>query len=348
MINRYLTDQYLRSFDDLAEAIYLCWHNSYCTKTNQIDPEKLRAQIRSYGFYPFKSKHIKKLPLSFRAKLKFKTLTWVNDFTYSMDEESLCESSELYKRTIIEIENNLLTLKTGERIIPYANMILHYLDKSKVHNQVVEEFEFNYRLKELFKYILDHSFITEDNVTNSVNEFNKTYPIYDHTVRLINHFDFIDRLVNSFLFFDISLVYLAEKAKCNLFIFNNSKNELSQNNDLKNNVLPKFDSLHTDDCLIQIMHYLSNKKKLVNPNGDIWLYWFNRKPLKNPEFLVWDDSPTLLSNVVQHLCGESIAATVKKAFNTSVYVKPTKNKYERSRMYKEIEQIITISMKKKC
>jgi hypothetical protein len=200
-------------------------------------------------------------------------------------------------------------------------------------------------LKELFGYILNHNFITEDNVTK-LNDGYKIYPIYDLTVRLINHFDFIDKLIELFLCFNICLISLAEKANCNLFIFNKSNYDLNANNDLKNNVLPKFDSLHTDECLIQIMHYLSLKKKLVNPNGDIWLYWFDRKPLKNPEFLVWDDSPTLLSNVIQHLCGESIAATVKKAFNTTVYVKPTKNKYERSRMYKEIEQIITISMKK--
>ncbi len=346
MIQRELTTQYLRDLDTLSEAIYLCWYNSFCYQTRQINEEKLREQIRSYGFYPFKNKHLKRLPLSFRAKLKFKTLTWVNDFTCLIAEESLCESSELYKRTIIEIENNLLILKTRERIIPYANMLLHYLDKSKVHNQEVEESRLNYMLKELFGYILDHSFITEDNVTCQDVECCKVYPIYNLTVRLINHFDFVERLISTFLFFDINLEHLAKQANCNLFIFNKSNYDLNTKNDLGNNVLPKFDSPHTDECLIQIMHYLSNKKKLLNPNGDIWLYWFDRKPLKNPAFLVWDDSPTLLSNVIQQLCGESIAATVKKAFNTTVYVKPTKNKYERSRMHKEIKQIITISIKK--
>lgn len=225
-------------------------------------------------------------------------------------------------------------------------MLLHYLDKSNVHNQEVEESRLNYMLKELFRYILNHSFITEDNVTCQDVECCKVYPIYDLTVRLINHFDFVERLINAFLFFDISLEYLAKQANCNLFIFNNSNYDLSPNDDLQSTSQPKFKTELSDECLIQIMHYLSHKKKLVNPNGDIWLYWFNRKSLKNPEFLVWDNSPTLLSNVIQQLCGESIAATVRKAFNTTVYVKPTKNKYERSRMYKEIEQIITISMKK--
>ena len=346
MIQRKLTNQYLANLDSLSEAIYLCWHNSYCYQTRQINEEKLREQIRFYGFYAFKKKQIKKLPLSFRAKLKFKTLTWINDFTFSIAEESLCESSELYMRTIIEIENNLLILKTRERIIPYANMLLHYLDKSNVHNQEVEESDLNYRLKELFKYVLDHNFIIEDNVTSVNGSCNKTYPIYDLTVRLINHFDFVERLIKAFLFFDISLEHLAKQANCNLFIFNKNNYDLSPNNDLQLTSQPKFKTELSDECLIKIMHYLSHKKKLINPNSDIWLFWFNRKPLKNPEFLVWDNSPTLLSNVIQQICGECIACTVKTAFNTAVFVKPTKNKYERSRMYKEIEQIITISMKK--
>jgi hypothetical protein len=106
---------------------------------------------------------------------------------------------------------------------------------------------------------------------------------------------------------------------------------------------PKYSS---DDCLIRIMHYLSNKNKLINPNIDIWLFWFNRKYIKVPEPLEWNDSPTMLSNIIQHLCGKSISTIVKKAFCTKVYVKPTKSKYDRSRMHKEIEQIITISKQK--
>ena len=148
------------------------------------------------------------------------------------------------------------------------------------------------------------------------------------------------------LCFNICLISLAEKANCNLFIFNKSNYDLSPNNNLQLTSQPKFKTELSDECLIKIMHFLSYKKKLINPNADGWLYWFNLKNLKNPEHLKWDDSPTLLSNVIQHICGECIAATVKTAFNTTVFVKPTKNKYERSRMYKEIEQIITISMKK--
>ncbi|MEI6751853.1 MAG: hypothetical protein WCK78_01675 [Paludibacter sp.] len=346
MINRDFTDQYLRNFDSLSEAIYLCWYNSYCNKTNQLDEEKLRIQIRSYGFYPFKNVIRKELPLSFRAKLKFKTLTWVNNYTDSIAEESVCESSELYMQTITEIEDNLLILKTRERIIPYANMLLHYLDKSNVHNQEVEESELNYRVKELFRYILDHNFITEDNVTCQSNVCAKVYPIYDLTVRLINHLDFVERLINAFIFFDISLERLAKQSRCNLFIFNDFKYDIETKVDAEGNVLPKFDSPHTDECLIKIMHHLSHKSKIINPNSDIWLFWFGRKSLKNPEFLLWNGSPTLLSNVIQHLCGNCISNTIKIAFETDIFVKPTWKIYQSSKMYKEIEQIITISKKK--
>ena len=145
---------------------------------------------------------------------------------------------------------------------------------------------------------------------------------------MINHFDFVERLISTFLFFDISLERIAKQSNCNLFIFNKYKHEI-ETNDSQGIVLPKFDSPQTDECLIKVMHHLSHKLKLINPNSDVWLFWFDRKPLKTTEFLIWDDSPTLLSKYV------GIKILIR-----------TKNKYERSRMYKEIEQIITISMKK--
>jgi hypothetical protein len=55
----------------------------------------------------------------------------------------------------------------------------------------------------------------------------------------------------------------------------------------------------------------------------------------------------MLSNIIQHLCGECCISTIKKAFDTSEFVKPTRKEYELSRLYKEIEQIITITMQNK-
>lgn len=345
MINRDITDRYLKDFDSLAEAIYLCWYNSYSSIEKQINEVKLREQIRSYGFYPFEKKTKKELPLCFRAKLKFKTLTWVNDFTDTIAEDTLCESNELYMLAIKELKNSLFNLKDRVERVAYANLILRDLDKSNVHNKNVESSKLNARLKELFGYVLDHNFITEDNVTIQ-NDNNKVYPIYDLTVRLINHFDFIDKLIELFLCFDICLIHLAEKSECNLYIFRNNKIELSDNNDLQVNVFPKFNSVLSDECLIKIMQYFSNKKLLDSANSDVWLFWFNRKYIKVPEPLKWKGTPSMLSNVIQHLCGESISNTIKTAFCTKEYIKPTKSKYEHSKMHKEIEQIITISKQK--
>jgi hypothetical protein len=339
------TEQYLKSFDSLSEALYLCWYNSFCNTTKQINEEILREQIRSYGFYPFKKKQKKKLPLSFRAKLKFKKLTWVNNFTDVVAEDTICDPSELHLLALKEFKNKLFSLKNRDERVAYANVLLLDLDKSHVHNQDVENSVVNFRLKELFGFVLDHNFIAEDNIT-TFNDGYKVYPSYDLTVRLINHLDFIDKLIELFLCFNICLISLAEKAECNLYIFTANKHEPSNNHDLQVNVFPKFNSPLSDECLIKITHYLSTKNKLINSNIDTWLFWFNRTYIKVPEPLKWNDSPTLLSNIIQHLCGESIANTVKTAFNTSVYVKPTKSKYERSRMHKEIEQIITISKQK--
>ena len=94
------------------------------------------------------------------------------------------------------------------------------------------------------------------------------------------------------------------------------------------------------------MHYLIVKKVLENTNSDLWLFWFNRKYIKVPAPLKWKGSNTLLSNIIQHLCGESNATTIKTVFCIQNYVKPTRKIYESGKMHKEIEQIITISKKK--
>jgi len=254
MNNRQQTDLYLNDLNLLTEALYLCWHNSYCNTTKQINEEKLREQIRSYGFYIFKNKTKKELPLCFRAKLKFKTLTWVNEYTDVFAEDKLCESYELYMLAIKEIKNGLFKLKNRAERVASANIIIRELDKSYVHNKSTDKLKLNLRLKELFGYVLNHHFIAEDNITTLSNDY-KVYPIYDLTVRLINHFNFIDKLIELFLCFDICLIFLADKSKCNLYIFNN-KYELTENRSTQNDVYQKFNSSLSDDCLIKILQYL--------------------------------------------------------------------------------------------
>lgn len=345
MISRDLTNLYLKDFNVLSETVYMCWHNSFCHKTKQLNEEKLRAQIRLQGFYQFKKNHGKALPLSFRDRLKFKAFSWANCITNSIPENTLSNRSELYLKAIAEVEQNLLVLRNKNERIAYAKMLINSFNKGHVYNLDVDENLLNFRLKELFLYIIDHNFVKEDNVTGLGFE-EEVYPVYKLTVELINHFDFIDKLINAFIHFDISIAKHAREANCNLFMFQDTLTELNITYNKQSNVVPKFQSFLSDECLIKIMQHLIQKNLLENTNSDIWLYWFNRKPIKSPETLKWNKSNTLLSNIIQHLCGESIALTVKTAFCTKVYVKPTKRKYERSRMYKEIEQIIIISNKK--
>jgi hypothetical protein len=345
MISRDLTNLYLKDFNVLSEAVYMCWHNSFCQKTKQINEEKLRAQIRLHGFYQFKNKHGKALPLSFRDRLKFKAFGWANCITNSIPEYTLPNRSEIYLKAITEVEQNLLLLRNKNERIAYAKMLINAFNKGHIYNLDVDEHLLNFRLKELFLYVIDHNFVKEDNVTGMGFE-EEVYPVYKLTVELINHFDFIDKLISAFIYFDISIARHAREANCNLFMFQDTLSELNATYNKQSLVTPKFHSYLSDDCLIKIMHYLISKNLLENTNSDIWLYWFNRKSLNSPETLKWNKSNTLLSNIIQHLCGESIALTVKTAFHTKIHVKPTKSKYERSCTYKEIEQIITISKQK--
>ena len=392
MIKRELTNTYLSIFDLLTEALYLCWTNSFCEETDQLIKTKLRAQIRSYGFYDHKHAIKKEKPINFVNNFEFKTLVWVNKFSNAVNQDALCSYVELYKQVVDEIENNLFTLKIKTAQIAYANILLRNLDKSHIHKRKIDIIERDKMYKEMFELVLDRKFVFDDETAVLEGDFCDIHANYDLTVRLINHLDFIDKLIDVFLCFDIDLISLANKSKHNLYIFNNNKrhnmscpelkkfsNDIHFNSDkcknctklccrrpdyqkngtsidndlifpniqeLKHDILPKFNSTLTDDCLVKIMQYLFHKKMLDNPNSDVWLFWFNRKYIKVPEPLKWKGSPSMLSNIIQHMCGESISNTIKTAFCTKEYIKPTKSKYERSKMHKEIEQIIIISKQK--
>ena len=362
MIKRELTNTYLSSFNLLTEALYLCWSNSFCHETNRLDRAELKEQIQSYGYYDHKYAYRKEVPINFINNLEFKTLVWANKFSNALSQNDLCEYVELYKQVIDEVENNLFLLKSKDERIAYANILLRNFDKGHIHRRKLDVPERNRLYKETFEVILDREFLSKDGVSIQDNECAGAYPNYDLTARLINHLDFIDKLIELFSCFEIDLIYLATKFKLNLYIFDIDKREIEgqgepesttgnlysliEKNNFKDTTLPKFTSALSDDCLIKIMHYLSNKNKLIDANIDTWLFWFNRKYIKVPEPLKWNGSPTLLSNIIQQLCGESISTIVKKAFSTNVYVKPTKSKYGRSRMHKEIEQIIIISKQK--
>jgi hypothetical protein len=347
MIARTLTDLYLRHFDFLHGALCLCWQTAFCNKTKQLDKTKLKEKILSYGIYNHENALIIEDSVSVKDKPLFKTLTWVNDYSYPIDDALFCKYIELYRQALKEVEDNIFILKDKAERIAYANIILRDFDKSYRHNQTINDTLQNNKCKEFFEFVLNRQFISENDSISVDNDQNTALPNYDLSARLINHFHFIDKLIELFLCFDICLISLAEKANCNLYTFTDHKHKLVENPDFQINALHKFNSRLSDECLVKTMHYLSNKKLLDTPDCDSWLFWFNRKTLKNPLSLKWKGTPTMLSNVIQHLCGASCSNTIKIAFCTKEYTKPTRKEYESGRTYKEIEQIITVSKQKK-
>lgn len=343
MINRNLTDLYLHEFDSLTEALYLCWFNSFCFEKNELNKVELEKQIHTYGIYNSETKAKNELPLSYRNKLNFKTLKWVNKYADSISENVFHKSIERNKLVIKEIEYNLFKLTDKASKNAYAKVILSDIDRSRIHNHKVTDCIIESKLKEFFEQVLNQNFISEVKKQNNIRS---CHPCYDITVKLIGHFEFIDKLIELFKFFEIDLLALAEEFRFNLFIFKKKKLPLSLSSELGINILPKFNSPLSDDCLIKIMQFLFQKKKLNNPNVDTWLYWFNRKYINIPEPMSWTGSNTLLSNIIQQLCGNCISYTIKTAFGTEVFVKPTWKIYQSSNMYKEIERIITVSKQK--
>ena len=358
MIARTLTELYLRHFNQLHGALCFCWQTAFCYTTKQLDLDKLKEQIRSHGIYNHENAIKIEEPFIVKEKPLFKTLTWVNDYTVEENSENFhCKYVELYEQALKEVEDNLLDINDKTKQIAYANFILRDFNKSFHPIQTLCEAEKNNKCKEFFEFVLNRQFIADNDQSSSP-------PNYSLSVRLINHLDFIDKLIEMFSYLDIDLLALAKKHKHNLYLFDDNKiiepvdsvfestigSEYIENgrkSKLQSDILPKFNSTLSDDCLIKIMHYLANKKLLENPNTDSWLFWFNRKALKNPETLKWRGTASMLSNIIQHLCGACCSNTIKTAFCTKEYAKPTRKEYESGRTYKEIEQIITVSKQKK-
>ena len=286
----------------------------------------------------------------------------MNQFLDQINQDTFSNHIELYKQVICEVESNLFVLKNKTAQISYAKVLLRDFDKSHIHKLKFEKAESNRQYKEAFEIMLDRRSIAESSIKNSDISTVPTY--FDLSVRLINHLDFIDKLIDLFCCFEVDLIELAHKQKRNLYIFDSHKNDslnikdmgissigtadipLPERNKSRTEVLPKLQSSLSNDCLINVMHYLYKKKKLEKSNIEIWLFWFNRKCVRIPEPLKWKGSPTMLSNLIQHVCGECVAETIKTAFSTQDFVKPTRKIYESSVIHKEIEQIITISKKK--
>lgn len=345
MITREKTDLYLNQFNYLTEALCLSWHKSFSEIINYIDEEVLSFEIRSYGFYTFNRLPRKDILIQFKSKLFFKNLEWANQFADRINDDRLCDITEPYQEALREIESNLFLLKSRDERVAFANLILSELDKTHNYNQNLDHTERASRYKKMFYYVLSHNFIAEDNVTSN-NPYKKLHPIFKLQVLLIHHLDFTDRLMELFKCFDIHLQDLNYKSHCILYLFD-KKHETSAQF-IENNIklTPKFHSCLSDECLIRIMLFLESEKWLTKPDSDDWLYWFNRKSVINTKHLVWSGTPTMLSNIIQHICNSCQANTIKFVFETSDYVRPTRSDYKKGTTYKKIEQLITLFNKK--
>jgi hypothetical protein len=223
MIKRKLTNIYLSSFELLTEALYLCWTNSFCVENRQLSKEKIKEHIKSYGIYDHKYAVKKDVPINFVNKLQFRTLLWVNKFVNTIDDNVVCNYVELYKQVINEIENNLFVLKDKTAQIAYANILLRNLDTSHIHKSKIDSAERDMRYMEIFEIVLDRKLIADNEIFINTDKCQESFPNFDLSARLVNHFDFIDKLIELFTCFDIDLITLADKHKHNLYIFDKNQ-----------------------------------------------------------------------------------------------------------------------------
>lgn len=385
-----LVDYYFYLFNQLTQEIYLCWHDSFCPESKQLDEAKLRIQIRSHGFSNHPLQLPKRLPVTFRDQYYFKVFRWVNKFTPGMDENSLRDYTDLYDGIIYEVSERLCELSNKVNRRAYAYKIMTCLDKSHVHDHQVDRATLDFRFKELFEYVLDHQFVANDNsnTTNSPSkgkDYTNPSPLdrnCDLSVRLYCHFYFVEKIITEFQCYEIDLLALAEERGHNLFVFNecdkvedeDAENvnvaptpqmklpalkieqakiirpeivelEIQELDRMALRATPRFITSLSPECLLRLMRYFI-KRKFLSPltSEDQWLYWFDLGPLTTATPLHWiGGSATMLSNIIQHLCGKCIAKTVKTAFPANKFANPTRKVYEAGNTCKEVEQIITIS-----
>ena len=217
MIVRTITELYLRHFNHLHGVLCLCWQSAFCNTSKQLDLNKLKEQIRSQGIYNHENAIKIEEPYIVKEKPIFKTLTWANDYTAEENNENIfSEYVELYEQALKEVEDNLLVLNDKAKQTAYANFILRDFNKSFYPIQTLCESEQNNKCKEFFKFVLNRQLIADIDQSSAV-------PNYSLSVRLINHLDFIDKLIELFSYSDIDLLELSKKHKHNLYLFNENK-----------------------------------------------------------------------------------------------------------------------------
>jgi hypothetical protein len=378
-----LVDHYFCHYNQLTQDLYLCWHYSFCQVSKQLDEAKLRMQIRSHGFSNHPHQLPKRLPISFRDQYYFKIFRWINKFTPGMEENSLRDYTDLYDGIINEVSERLCQLSNKVNRRAFAHKIMIKLDKTHVHDQQVDRLTLDLRFKELFEYVLNHRFLANDtsNTRDLPSKgYLSLESNCDLSVRLFCHFYFVEKIICEFQCYEIDLLALAEERGYNLFVFNEcDKHEDAENVNVAPSPkiklpflkiepaktimpeiveleiqeleriglrpIPRFKCSHSPECLLRLMCYLI-KQKFLSPStsDDQWLYWFDLGTLTIASPLHWiGASATMLSNIIQHLCGKCIAKTVKTAFPANKFANPTRKVYEAGNTYKEIEQIITIS-----
>ncbi len=187
--------------------------------------------------------------------MKFKTLTWVNQFIDAKTESILCSYTELNTLMMNEIRKKLFTYNTQKDKIAYANIILCNIDKTHAHNVPVERELLDFRHKELFEHVLNHNLLADDDIKGD------SITSYDLSVRLIYHFDFIDKLIELFKCFQIDLLALAKELNCSLYTFDTT----NDNPKVESNLLPKtdFETILDEDIVPRFKTLLSDETLII-------------------------------------------------------------------------------------
>lgn len=114
----------------------------------------------------------------------------------------------------------------------------------------------------------------------------------------------------------------------------------------KNKTKCKLSTPYSEQCLSDIHRYLTTPSQGIQKlttSLDNWLARFDLKNIDNIEFMKWNATKTMLSNIMLKVCGSEQNSAIKEAFNLDPTVKLTpdsKEKFNNSTVGIAIQSII--------
>jgi hypothetical protein len=216
-------DAYLEEIKNLSNSIHECWEDAWDEALDEINTEKLKTNIRSYGdYFPQKTIIKKKEPkISLKYKVQLNFLLFMGKIFgvgELLPEDGYDDRIQL---SLSEIQENLFGFNNIIDKKAYANIILRSLNRIDIYNQGNDFWDYPIDYTLLFSNLIDTDIIIEK---KEKKEFENEVIVLtygnDLQVRFAKHLHFIFELTQLLKCFQIDIFQLAHDADLRISLIN--------------------------------------------------------------------------------------------------------------------------------